>query len=88
MDLIDRWKQRDGADDLTCGLIFEAMSKILLAFADGPVQQEQPKAFPIMMDLDQAERWTHRAEQKRRGSTFVVAIHVKSRLRIPGCISN
>ena len=32
----------------------------------GLIQHEQPMAFPIMMDVDQAERWTQRAEQKRR----------------------
>ena len=46
MDLIDKWKQRDGADDLTCGLILEALSKSLLAFAEGPDPTGTAHGFP------------------------------------------
>ncbi|WP_392350636.1 hypothetical protein [Parasynechococcus sp.] len=46
MELVEQWKQRFGADDVTCGLILEAMSQSLLAFAETPDPKTTAHGFP------------------------------------------
>ncbi|MGB1622536.1 MAG: hypothetical protein ACPHAS_07715 [Synechococcus sp.] len=46
MSLVDQWKQRYGADDVSCGLILEAMSKSLLEFADTPDPTATAHGYP------------------------------------------
>lgn len=46
MSLVEQWKQRYGADDVSCGLILEAMSKSLLEFADTPDPTATAHGYP------------------------------------------